>query len=445
MKTRELTLKILVAISKGGYSNLLLDRYLKGLKDARDRALITEMVYGVLRLKNRLDYIIKDFSRLAINKMEPVVIQALRMGVYQLLFLDRVPDRAAVYETVEAVKAFSNKGAAGFVNAVLRNISRNKEQISYPDPLKDQKSYLSDYLSHPQWLVDYWLKIYGFEKTRDLCEYNNQPGELVIRINSLKVKEEDFLQIYKKAGFDLWPTWLPQSYLVLDNRGVERLPLYKEGAFFVQGLAAALVGYIMNPLPGMRILDMAAAPGGKSTHLAELMGNQGEIIALDIHEHKLKLINDNCKRLGVEIVKTLKCDSRYFKSEEKFDMILLDAPCSGLGLIKQKPEIRWNKSMADIKKMTALQLEMLENALSLLKDGGILLYSTCTLTREENQNNIARILELYPDIIGIEDIQEDLNRLALKGILEADDNGLLEIFPPDSQSEGFFIAKLKKF
>lgn len=218
MKTRELTLKILVAISKGGYSNLLLDRYLKGLKDARDRALITEMVYGVLRLKNRLDYIIKDFSRLAINKMEPVVIQALRMGVYQLLFLDRVPDRAAVHETVEAVKAFSNKGAAGFVNAVLRNISRNKEQISYPDPLKDQKSYLSDYLSHPQWLVDYWLKIYGFEKTRDLCEYNNQPGELVIRINSLKVKEEDFLQIYKKAGFDLRPTWLPQSYLVLDNR-----------------------------------------------------------------------------------------------------------------------------------------------------------------------------------------------------------------------------------
>ncbi len=431
-------------ISRGGYSNLVLDKYLKKISDARDRALITEMVYGILRLKNRLDYIIKQFASIPIEKMDPPVLQALRMGIYQILYLDRIPGRAAVHETVEAVKGFSKRGAAGFVNGVLRNIIREKEELVFPVPENDGRSYLVDYLSHPEWLVDYWLGIYGFEKTRALCEYNNQAAELIIRINTLKYSEEDFLKVYREEGIELITTWLPGSYAVLDNRGVENLPLYREGGFIVQGLSAALVGYIMNPLSGMRILDMAAAPGGKSTHLAELMNNQGEIIALDIHEHKLNLINDNCRRLGVEIVKGIISDARYFKSVEKFDMILLDAPCSGLGLIRQKPEIRWNKSLADIQELAALQLEMLENAIRLLKYEGILLYSTCTLTREENQKNIARLLELYPDKIEIMDIKEDLKRLGLADILETDENGLLEIFPSENRAEGFFIAKLKK-
>ena len=444
MKSRKLALEILLEISRGGYSNLVLDKYLKRVKDARDRALVTEMVYGILRLKNRLDYIIKQFASIPIKKMDAAVLQALRMGVYQIFYLDRVPDRAAVHETVEAVKGLSNKGAAGFVNGVLRNISRKKDKVFFPRPEKDGKTYLVDYLSHPEWLVDYWLGIYGFEKTRELCEYNNHPAGLVIRINSLKYSEEDFLQVFREAGIEVIPSWLPGSYIVPDNRGVENLPLYREGGFIVQGLSAALVGHIMDPLPGMRLLDMAAAPGGKSTHLAELMENQGEIIALDIHEHKLKLLNSNCRRLGVERVKTVNSDSRYFKSEQKFDMILLDAPCSGLGLIREKPEIRWNKSLDDIKDLAALQLEMLEKGISLLKDGGVLVYSTCTLTREENQGNIARLLELYPDKIEIQDINEDLKRLGLNDILETDEDGLLEIFPSENRAEGFFIAKLKK-
>lgn len=444
MNSRLTALNILLDVQKGAYSNIALNKHLRNVNDNRDRALITEIVYGILRFQNRLDYIINMFSSISTKKMELAVLLALRIGVYQMFFLEKIHPGAVVNETVNAVKKISNKGAVKFVNAVLRNILRKKSKISFPDPVKDKKDYLVHFLSHPEWLIDYWENNYGLEKTIKLCEINNRPAELTIRINTLKFKEEEFLNIYKKERVNLISTSIPQIYKVKDNRGVAKLPLYKEGGFIIQGLAAALVGNILNPEPGMRVLDMAAAPGGKTTHLAELMENQGEIIALDIYEHKLELIKNNCSRLGVKIVKVVKSDARDYQCSRQFDIVLLDAPCTGFGLLRHKPEIRWNKKYSDIKKLAFLQKEMLKSAVKLLKKGGILLYSTCTLTKEENQDNILEILALNENQLKIVNIFKDLERLGIDSSFMVDKYGFLELFPPDTNTEGFFMAKLQK-
>lgn len=443
MNSRKIALKILIEIKDGAFSNIALDKYLSDVKDKRDRGLITEMVYGVIRLQNRLDFIIKDFSKIGIKKMDDVVILVLRLGLYQLLYLDRIPQSAAVNETVNAIKGMTNKGAVGFVNGLLRNFIRKQDSFSFPGP-EDLKSYMVDYLSHPAWLVEYWQEYYGTEKTIELCTYNNQAADLFIRINTLKYSEEEFLTIYKKEDIELRSTNIPQTYMLKNSSSVENLPLFKEGGFIVQGLAASLAGHILNPLPGMKVLDMAAAPGGKTTHLADLMKNKGEIIALDIYDHKLELIKENCQRLGVKIVKTEKQDSSTYHVDDKFDMILLDAPCSGLGLIRQKPEIRWTKSKDDIQELAIIQMGMLENAINLLKKDGVLLYSTCTLTREENQDNIKKIINLYKEELRLKDIKEELSRLGLENKYTVMENGYLELFPSEDNTEGFFIAKLQK-
>ncbi len=443
MNSRKIALKILIDIKDGRFSNIVLDKYLKDVKDKRDRGLITEIVYGVIRLQNRLDYIIKDFSKIGINKMDEVVILALRLGIYQLLYLDRIPKSAAVNETVNSIKGMTNKGAIGFVNGLLRNVIRKQDSISFPGP-DDLNSYMVDYLSHPAWLVEYWQNYYGTERTIELCTYNNQAADLIIRVNTLKYSEEKFLNIYQKEDIELISTNIPQTYMINNSSSVENLPLFKEGGFIVQGSAAALAGHILNPLPGMKVLDMAAAPGGKTTHLADLMKNKGEIIALDVYDHKLELIEDNCQRLGVEIVKTEKQDSSTYNIDSKFDMILLDAPCSGLGLIRQKPEIRWTKSQRDIEELAMIQMKMLENAIALLKKDGILLYSTCTLTQEENQENIKRIIRKYKDELRLLDVGQDLLRLGLEDKYSTKQQGYLELFPSRDNTEGFFIAKLQK-
>ncbi|MFW6305909.1 MAG: 16S rRNA (cytosine(967)-C(5))-methyltransferase RsmB [Bacillota bacterium] len=446
MNSRKITLEILNQINKGSYSNILLDNYLVKIDDRRDRALITELVYGVLRLQNRLDYIISQFSRMPLAKIDLPVLHALRLGIYQILYLDRIPERAAVNETVNAIKGIVNRGAVGFVNGLLRNLIRKKQFIEFPDPEKEQKSYLVNYLSHPEWLVEYWLDLYGLKKTTELLKYNNEAADLTIRINTLKFNIEDFTEIYQKNNIDLTATYIPGLYIVNNSRGVENLPLYDEGGFFVQGPAAAAAGYIVNPSPGMRILDMAAAPGGKTTHLAELMKNSGEIIALDLYDRKLSFIQENCRKMGIDIVKTYNEDATHFSdnSRELFDIILLDAPCSGLGLIQQKPEIRWNKSYSDIKKLTKIQFEMMENAFRLLKPGGKLIYSTCTLTKEENEDNIYKFLNKHNDNLSVVDLKNELKRYKFEGLNFINDLGFAEFFPPDSKTEGFFVGKIIK-
>jgi 16S rRNA (cytosine967-C5)-methyltransferase len=419
MNSRRLAIGILQKIEEGAYSGIILDRGLEGVRDKRDRALITELVYGVLRQKKRLDYIIGILSLKPLERIDSIVLLALRLGLYQLEFLDRIPARAAINETVEAVKGLNNRGGAGFTNALLRGFLR--KGIAYPD---DPLLYLSTFYSHPEWLVKLWLKKYGEINTLRLLKINNQPPELNVRINRLRVNEKEFKASLEQDGVTVESLPVPDAYVIHNLDHISGLEMYKQGGLIVQGAASIMAGNLLSPQPGMRVLDMAAGPGVKTTHLAQLMKNRGEIIALDIHEHKLRLLNENCQRLGVSIVKPLLRDSIEFKTDQPFDMILLDAPCSGLGLLRQKPEIKWNRLPGDLNELAVIQLKMLKNASTLLKPGGIILYSTCTLTVEENEQVIQEFISAH------------------KGRIEAVSN-YLELFPPDTGTEGFFIAKFR--
>lgn len=441
---RRVVIEILQEIEDGAYSNLILDQKLKGIAAKRDRALITELVYGVLRQRNRLDYLIKKLVSRPMAQLELIVILALRVGLYQLIFLDRVPARAAVNETVNAVKSMVNRGAIGLINGLLRNYLRKEEVIEYPRPGEDPLLYLSIRHSHPQWLIKMWLEKFGYDRTLQLCRYNNQPPELTIRRNSLKYSEQALVQAMKSAGIGIEKKMIPGSYRLERINSVRQLTLYQEGGFMVQGPAATLASLLLAPTPGQRILDMAAAPGGKTTHLAELMGNQGEIIALDHHQHKLDLIGNNCQRLGIKIVKMVNYDAREYSPTDRFDLILLDAPCSGLGLVRQKPEIKWNKTRQDIEKMAVLQFQLLEKAVQLVKDNGVILYCTCTLTEQENQGIVESFRLQYRNKVELVDLAGDLKRLGLDESFPARNHRYLELFPPESGTEGFFIAKFKR-
>lgn len=444
MTIRRDALTILEEIKDGAYSNIVLSRRLPRIPDKRDRALLTEIVYGVLRYKNRLDYYIIKLSNRPLKKIDSAVLTALRMGIYQLLFLERIPDRAAVYETVNALKGLTHQGGIRFANALLRGFIRKKKQVLFPDKENDPISYLVHYHSHPRWLVELWLKQYGFTRTLKLCSLNNQPPGLYIRMNTLKIHSKEFIQTFVTDQIGLTAEPVNGSYQLKGFNSITELPLFNDGGFIIQGPAATLAGLLLGVRPGMRVLDMAAAPGGKTTHLAELMDNQGSIIALDIYQHKLKLIEENCQRMGVKIVKTVKNDGREYRDNKKFDMLLVDAPCSGLGLIRQKPEIKWNKNLQDIKEITKIQRGLLVNAVQLVKKNGLILYTTCTLNRSENQDIVNNILSVYCDELELIDLSKDLVELGLAKTYPVDSNGFLEMFPPESKTEGFFMAKLKK-
>ncbi len=442
MNTRILAIKALDKIDRGSYSNLTLDNMLKGVKDKRDRALITAIVYGVLRYRKKIDYILTQIANRPPEKIDRYVLHALRIALYQVDYLDRIPERAAVNESIEAVKGKINRGAVGFINGVMRNYLRNKDKITWPDRKKQPVTYIANFHSHPEWVVKKWLRRYGFSATVALCIKNNKTPGLRIRCNSLKYNEDEFISILKREGIVVKRSGIPYSFIVKDFDNIENMPLYKKGGFFVQGSAATLAGYILNPLPGMNILDMTAGPGGKTTHIAELMQNKGEIIAIDKYSHKIKLIKQNCRRLGINIVKTIKADAVDFNTSQLFDKILLDVPCSGLGVIAQKPELKWRITEEDINKLNILQKDLLARSVKLLKPEGEVLYCTCTLLEEENQQIISDFLDKQDNRYHLVSLKNDLQNTVPIDLLKKNKN-FLELFPTESNTEGFFMAKIK--
>ncbi len=444
MNTRGLAIKALEKIENGSYSNLVLNNIITNLDDRRDRALLTAIVYGVLRYQGRLDYIISQIANRSLKKIDKKVLIALRVAIYQIDYFDRIPKRAAVNETIEAVKTDINRGAVGFINGVLRNYIRNKDNIKWPDKEKEQLTFISKYYSHPQWIIKKWIKKYGFKKTISLCKFNNRAPDLKIRRNRLKYSQTEFISAFKREGIKISKEEIKDSYVINNYSDIKSLPLYNEGGFFIQGNAATLTGHMLNPLPGMRILDMTAGPGGKTTHMAELMENQGEIIALDIYDHKINLIEKNCNKLGIDIVQTIKKDAQNYKTDKLFDKILVDAPCSGLGILAQKPELKWRISPSDIDGLSKLQYNLIEKALMLLKPGGELLYSTCTLTDKENIEVVKKIMNKYSNDLKILSPVNQLLRLNIKDLVPNCDRNYLELFPPMSGTEGFFMVKFRK-
>lgn len=380
---REAALKILHRMQGGEYINAAIKNGMPQRIKKEDKALASQLVYGVISNRTRLDFDIASFSKIPMKKISPWITDILRMGFYQLFFLDRIPASAAVNEAVKLAKKYGHSASAGFVNGVMRRAAREGEP-----PLPEDLSVI---YSHPRWITDMWIKDYGAETAEKILRVNNTPPEALVRANTLKISSEELAE---KIGGEK----IDDLFVRLDSlAGIEYSSEYLDGLLTVQGQTSARAVIALEPKKGQLVLDLCAAPGGKSTLSAQLMENQGEIIACDIHSHRLDLIEKNARRMGVNIIKTRLQDAAVLMPEyiKKADCVLADVPCSGLGVIRKKPDIRWDKKPEDISSLCTVQENILNTASAYVKKGGRLVYSTCTLCEEENGNMIRRFLDRH--------------------------------------------------
>ncbi|HWO42237.1 MAG TPA: 16S rRNA (cytosine(967)-C(5))-methyltransferase RsmB [Candidatus Eisenbacteria bacterium] len=392
---RALAADILLKIeTRKAYADVVLDRALESISlSSRDRALLTELIYGTLRWQKRLDHEIRAFVRRP--SQDPWITSLLRVSLYQLLFLTKIPAYAAVNDAVALAKR-RGRGRADFVNAVLRSYLRENPQLPKPDPQTASTAALAVYWSHPEWLVRQWQEYFGSDQIEALLKADNEPSRLVLRVNSLRAGREELLQALGRQGIEAGPTrWSPQGIVLRGGASVPGLPGFREGLFSVQGEASQLIGYLVSPNPGMRILDACAAPGGKSTHLAELMQDEGEVLAVDVSARSLDRMAANVQRLGLKSVRLLRGDITEvgFEAVDRvYDRVLLDAPCSGLGTLRAHPEIKWQRTERDLSRLARLQLKLLFTVADRVKAGGVLVYSTCTLSPQENESVVESFL-----------------------------------------------------
>lgn len=435
---RDAALSILLAVDQQqAYSNLLLHQTIERHKiEAKDRGLLTEITYGTLQHKMTLDYYLEPFIR---GKIDHWVRWLLRMSLYQIHYLTRIPPHAAVHEAVEIAKRRGHQGIASMVNGILRTVLR--QGVRQVEQIKDPIERLSIATSHPMWLVERWVKAYGFETTTKMLEENNVPPVQTVRVNTTKTTVEQLLASLKEEGIEAKQSELIPECVYITNGQAARTKAFQEGFMTIQDESSMLPAYVLNPKPGMRVLDMCAAPGGKTTHLAEKMHNEGSILATDLHPHKLDLIDENTARLGLDIVQTAPIDGR--KAAEmlpanSFDAVLVDAPCSGLGVMRRKPDIKYTKREEDLENLQIIQLALLDAATNVLKPGGRLVYSTCTVDRHENEGTVQKFLQQHADMIA-----EPITSLPIK-LAEKQKDGMLQIFPQDFGSDGFFVAAFRK-
>ena len=443
-KVREIALKCLYKIEKeNAYSNIILDKTIKNNQrslESRDIGLISELVYGVTTWKLTIDEIIKKHSKIKLKKISPWIINILRMGIYQIIYLDKIPKSAAVNESVYLAKKYGHKGSSSFVNAVLRKIEKNDLDEFYN--IQDDVKRISITTSMPEWIVEELLKQKEKTEVEKICINFNQKPKLIIRVNTLKTNQEELQNKLNERKIEFKKTETRNFMILKKQKSIENIDLFQNGYFTVQDLSAGLVATVLNPAEGDTVLDCCSAPGGKTTQLAELMNNQGRIEAWDIHEHRTKLVEQNAQRLGIKIIETKIYDATKINTNliEKFDKILLDVPCLGLGVIKRKPDIKWQRKFEDIENISKIQYNILENCSQYLKKGGELVYSTCSILEEENQNIIEEFLEKnkefqyskYKNLPNYEQIKKFIIKQKYLSII------------PDAEYDGFFICKLKR-
>lgn len=410
-------------IEEEAYSNIALDEYVqKNRKELNDKDinLISEVVYGTVTWKLTIDYIIQKYSNIKIKKISPWILNILRIGVYQIVFLDKIPKSAAVNECVNLSKKYGPK-STGFVNAILRKVSK-----------EDYKQIEDMHLKYsmPSWLIEELKKDYDEKTVEEICINSNLKPKTTIRVNTLKITQEELEQDFKDKNIDYEIT-KKSNFLNIKIRNLSEIDLFKNGYFSVQDISAGIPVEILKPNEGELVLDMCSAPGGKTTYMAEVMKNTGTIYACDLHENRLNLVTENAKRLGIEIIKTMKWDATELKEEfiEKFDKILLDVPCMGIGVIRRKPDIKWKRKKEDIKEISKIQLQILQNCSKYLKKDGELVYSTCSILKQENDDIINKFL--------------NETNFEIKTIKNGDNNKkMIYSILPSSQEDGFFICKL---
>ncbi len=441
---RRAAFEILVRIERDqAFADILIDGELSARPfPARDRALLTELVFGVLRRRGTLDYLVNLFSSRRSAKLERGVLTLLRLGLYQMFFLERIPVSAAVNETVKLARVFAPR-AAGFVNAVLRRFDRERGTIVWPDRHADPAGFLAAYHSHPRWLAEEWLRRFGAEESEALAAAMSGRPPLTLRVNTLRTTRDGLLRAFAAGGVEAEiSTWSPVGIHILSSARPASLPGFREGLFTVQDESSQLASLFLAPEPGENLLDLCAAPGGKATHLAQLMENRGALLACDRDGRKLGRIEETAARLGIGIIGTMALDASVplaSLEDRRFDRILLDAPCSGLGVIRRNPESKWRLTPSDPARMSELQGRILRNAAGCLACGGVLLYSTCSTSVEENETVVHDFVSERDDFV-----VEDLRALFPGHAPLFTEQGMFRSWPHLHGMDGFFAARLKK-
>ncbi len=425
-KTRETALKVLYRIDKEkAYSNIVLNQEIKKNKELTqlDISFISELIYGVTNWKLTIDTIIEKYSKIKLKKISDWILNILRLGIYQIIWLDKVPKSAAVNESVNLAKRYGHSASSNFVNAILRKVT--KQDLEELQNIKNPIERISKMYSMPIWIVEKLLNQRDINIVENICQELTKRPKVIIRRNNLKVGKEEFEKLLQENKIEFQNSKINSLFYILEGiKNIENLKIFEQGYFTVQDISAGLAAKYLDPKPGEKILDACSAPGGKTTYLAELMENKGKIEAWDIYINRTNLVKENAKRLGITIIDEKQKDATIYYEEyiEKFDKILLDVPCLGIGVIKRKPDIKWQKELKDVEEITKIQKKILETCTKYLKPGGILIYSTCSILKEENEETIEKFLK-----------ENDNFKL----------EKMLDILPQNRQ-DGFFIAKIKK-
>ncbi len=441
---RSLAVKILTRVERtDSYLDKLIDYEIRtDVLNDYDKSLLNEICHGVIRWMRRLDWFLNGFYRGNWEKCTPEIKNTLRVALYQILFLNKIPDFAAVNEAVEFVKKISTQKHADVVNGLLRTIIRTKNDLVYPTREIDEVKYLGIMQSHPNWMVKRWIQRFGFDEAQLLAESNNKRPILTLRINTLKTSKNDVLKkfdersiVYRTCRYiDYFVTLRLMSKIYLDEDFIN-------GMYTVQDESAGLPAVLLNPTEHDAVLDMCAAPGGKSTQIAQIMHNKGRIYSVDKYDAKISMMKKTAERLGVTNIEFFQDDAAAFENETlrsmKFDKILLDAPCSGLGVLSKKPEIRWKREPENITALTEIQKRLLQSAATYLKPGGVMVYSTCSTEHEENMDIVKDFLEKNPDFT-----IDNAGKYVKHDLVNAE--GCIETFPHKHGIDGSFAARLMR-
>lgn len=431
-------------IEKGSYANLALGRRQDYCRlSPQDRALVTELVYGVVRQKKRLEWVLAQYSSRSPGKTDAGVREILLLALYQLTFLSGMPPHAVVHQAVEQARSIGFPGAAGFINGVLRGFLRAEMAIEWPDPAREPVNYLSVYHSHPTWMVRRWHARWGFRRTGRLLSANNASRPPGGRFNTLRGSPQCMARCLRAEGLFLQAGHLFPEAFRLMRKGPSfspgSVPSFRRGLWTVQDEASLAPVRVLAPGPGERILDACAGPGGKTGHIAQIMEDKGVIVAADVHKHRINLIEDNCRRLGIGSLECILQDTRKrWTPGRGFHRILVDAPCSGTGVLSRRPDARWRRREQDLLRFHRLQREILEGVSGLLEPGGTLVYSTCSLEEEENMDTVRAFLAQKPRF-ALEDCQRFLPPALSPAFSE---EGCVEILPHQWETDGMFVALL---
>ncbi|MGI6412170.1 MAG: 16S rRNA (cytosine(967)-C(5))-methyltransferase RsmB [Syntrophomonadaceae bacterium] len=446
IKVRHLAAQTVYRITENGaYTNLAIDKALRESGfDLVEKKLFTEIVSGSIRMLKHLDWVLNMFLNNGINRQNPWLRTVLRVSVYQMLFMDRIPDYAVVNDAVEICKTGTNQNLARVANGVLRNIARNRGKIEYPT---EKVSRLATIYSHPEWIVQYLLDNFDEVEAIRIMEYDNSYPRVIIRCNTLKGSREDlaFIDLRGEGYLASISSLTPWGIILQSSeKPLAQSMAFKNGLFYIQNEASMLAGAILGPKENEIVFDLCAGVGGKATHMAELMNNQGLIYAFDLYQHKINLLRQTCTRLGISIIKANAMDVLNLQiNDPEADRVLLDAPCTGLGVLNRRADARWRRNREDIYQLQKIQTELLNKAANLVKKGGLVLYATCTITEEENQQVVCNFLK--NNDFALEGFAHNIEFFPLDDQDRNDAvNGMLTILPGKYNTDGMFYALMRR-